>query len=141
MPDHIIDTGPLVAWINRRDQWHEWSVSALADLTPPLLTCESVITEAAWHLGASREAVDQLYGLIEAGALRIVALFPDHVAHLRAFSAKYAQMDCADAAVVRLSELFPRALVVTTDLAHFQVYRRFQSKPIPLLHPPARGGK
>jgi hypothetical protein len=52
-------------------------------LEPPLLTCESVIAEAAWHLGDSREAVDRLYGLLEAGALRIVPLLPDHIAHLR----------------------------------------------------------
>lgn len=141
MPDHILDTGPLVAWINRRDQWHEWSVTALSGLEPPLLTCESVITEAAWHLGASREAVDQLYALIEAGALRIVVLLPDHVAHVRALSAKYRQMDLADAAVVRLSEMFSRAVVLTTDVAHFRIYRRFQNKSIPLLHPPARAGK
>ena len=104
-------------------------------LEPPLVTCESVIAEAAWHLGDSREAVDRLYLLIEAGALRIVALLPDHISHLRALSAKYQQMDFCDAAVVRLSEMHPRALVLTTDVEHFSVYRRFQNKPIPLLHP------
>lgn len=113
----------------------------MAGLEPPLVTCESVIAEAAWHLGDSREAVDRLYGLIEAGALRIVPLLPDHIAHLRALSAKYTQMDFCDAAVVRLSEILPRAVVLTTDRDDFAVYRRFQNKPIPLLHPPARSHK
>ena len=66
MPEHILDTGPLVGWINRRDQWHAWSVSVMEGLTPPLVTCESVIAEAAWHLRESREAVDQLYSLVVA---------------------------------------------------------------------------
>jgi len=35
-------------------------------LTRPLITCESVIAEAAWHLRESREAVDQLYSLVVA---------------------------------------------------------------------------
>jgi len=60
MPEHIVDTGPLVGWINRGDQWHNWSVSTLQALQPPLVTCESVIAEAAWHLADSREAVDRL---------------------------------------------------------------------------------
>ena len=141
MPEHIVDTGPLVGWINRRDQWHDWSVSILEALEAPLTTCESVIAEAAWHLRKSREAVDQLYGLVEAGALRIVPLLPDHIAHLRALSAKYLQMDFCDAAVVRLSEILPRAVVLTTDTEHFTLYRRFQNKSIPLLHPHERSHK
>jgi len=141
MPEHIVDTGPLVGWINRRDQWHRWSVSVMQALEPPLITCVSVIAEAAWHLRKSREAVDRLYGLVEAGALRIVPLLPDHIAHLRALSAKYLQMDFCDAAVVRLSEILPRAVVLTTDIEHFSVYRRFQNKSIPLLSTPARSRK
>lgn len=135
MPEHIVDTGPLVGWINRRDQWHEWSVAAMEELEPPLITCEAVIAEAVWHLRASREAIDQLYGLVESGALRIVELLPDHTPHLRALSAKYAQMDFCDAAVVRLSEMHPRAVVLTTDTDHFSVYRRFRDRSIPLAHP------
>ena len=138
MPEHILDTGPLVGWMNRRDQWHRWSVSTMQTLKPPLITCESVIAEAVWHLRDSREAVDRLYGLVEAGALRIVPVLPDHIAHLCAVSAKYAEMDFCDAAVVRLSEIHPRAVVLTTDTGHFTVYRRFHNKPIPLVHPPAR---
>ena len=138
MPEHILDTGPLAGWINRHDQWHLWSVSVMEGLIPPLITCESVIAETAWHLRGSREAVDQLYGLVEAGALRIVQLLPDHMPHLRALSAKYPKMDFCDAALVRLSEMHPGAVVLTTDTAHFTIYRRFQNKRIPLLHPNQR---
>ena len=135
MSDYIADTGPLVGWINRRDQWHEWSVGVMDSLAPPLLTCEAVVAEATWQLGASREAVDRLYGLVESGALRIVDILPEHMSHLRALSAKYPQMDFCDAAIVRLAEMFPRAKVITTDTAHFTVYRRFRDKPLALIHP------
>ena len=104
-------------------------------LDPPLITCEAVIAEAVWHLQASREAVDELYGMVESGALRIVELLPGHSQHLRALSAKYNQMDFCDAAVVRLSEVYPNAVVLTTDSDHFSVYRRFRDKCIPLLCP------
>jgi len=107
-------------------------------LAPPLVTCEAVIAEASWQLSASREAIDRLYGLVDAGALRVVDLLPEHMPHLRALSAKYPQMDFCDAAVVRLSEMFPRATVITTDTAHFTVYRRFRDKPLTLLLPAKR---
>lgn len=138
MADHILDTGPLTGWINRRDQWHAWSVSVLEDLEPPLLICEAVIAETAWQLAASAEAVDRLYGLVETGALRVVDLLPEHMPHIRALAAKYPQMDFCDAAVVRLSEIFPQARVITTDSAHFTLYRRFGNKPLALIHPAAK---
>ena len=135
MSDYIVDTGPLVGWINARDQWHAWSVRVMETLVPPLFTCEAVIAEACWQLGRSRDAVDQLYGLIDAGALRIVDLLPEHLPHIRAMSAKYPQMDFCDAAIVRLAEMFPRARIITTDTAHFTVYRRFRDKPLSLILP------
>jgi predicted nucleic acid-binding protein len=106
-------------------------------LTPPLITCEAVIAEAAWQLGSSRAAVDQLYGLVDTGALRVVDLLPEHMPHLRALSAKYPQMDFCDAAVVRLAEIFPLATVITSDSKHFAIYRRFGNKPLALIHPAA----
>ena len=138
MAEFIADTGPLVGWINSRDQWHAWSVRVMETLTPPLLTCEAVIAEACWQLGRSREAVEQLYGFVESGAVRVVDLLPEHMPHLRALSAKYPQMDFCDAAVVRLAEIFPNATVITTDSAHFTVYRRFRDKPLTLIHPARR---
>ncbi|MEX1119674.1 MAG: PIN domain-containing protein [Terrimicrobiaceae bacterium] len=135
MSEILVDTGPLVGWINKRDQWHDWSVAVLSDLVPPLLTCEAVIAEAVWHLHSSQIAVDQLYGLVSDGALRIVDLLPDHALHIRALSAKYREMDFCDAAMVRLSEIFPKAKLITTDTAHFQIYRRFLNQTIPLIHP------
>jgi predicted nucleic acid-binding protein len=136
--EFIVDTGPLVGWINSRDQWHGWSLATMQALAPPLLTCEAVIAEASWQLAPSREAVDRLYSLVDAGALRVVDLLPEHMPHLRALCAKYPQMDFCDAAIVRLAEMFPRATIITTDSAHFTIYRRFRDKPLALLHPGSR---
>ena len=137
MADYIADTGPLVGWINARDQWHGWSSEVLAPLAPPLLTSEAVVAEAAWLLGPSRAAVDQLYGMVDDGALRIVPILPEHTAHIRALTAKYPKMDFCDASVVRLAEIFPRAKVITTDSGHFTVYRRLRDRPLALIHPGA----
>ncbi|MFZ4699559.1 MAG: PIN domain-containing protein, partial [Candidatus Methylumidiphilus sp.] len=46
----IVDTGILVALQNRNDHYHEWAVRKLAHITPPLLTCEAVISETCFLL-------------------------------------------------------------------------------------------
>lgn len=46
---HIADTGFLVAYWSRADQHHAWARSLT--VTPPLITCAPVLTEAAYLLG------------------------------------------------------------------------------------------
>jgi predicted nucleic acid-binding protein len=50
----IADTGFLVAVANRRDQYHDWAVDLLSVLQTPLLTCEAVLSETAFHLVSLR---------------------------------------------------------------------------------------
>jgi hypothetical protein len=45
----LADTGPIVAFLNARDRHHRWAVETMAQLRPPLLTCESVLSEAAFR--------------------------------------------------------------------------------------------
>ena len=46
----ILDTSPLVALINKKDNTHEWAKQQWSQIKPPLLTCESVITESFFLL-------------------------------------------------------------------------------------------
>ena len=46
----IADTGFIVAFGNRGDHHHVWAVDLAKTLTEPLLTCEAVLAEAAFHL-------------------------------------------------------------------------------------------
>ena len=45
-----LDTGPLVALLNRRDRYHRWATEQWADVELPVLTCEPVLTEACFLL-------------------------------------------------------------------------------------------
>jgi len=49
----LADTGPIVAFLNARDRHHRWAVETMAQLRPPLLTCESVLSEAASGSGGA----------------------------------------------------------------------------------------
>ncbi|MEH1968073.1 hypothetical protein [Nostoc sp.] len=46
----LLDTGPLVALVNRREQFHKWVTNQFGQIEPPLLTCEAVVTEACFLL-------------------------------------------------------------------------------------------
>jgi rRNA-processing protein FCF1 len=42
----LVDTGPIVDYLNGRDRHHQWAVEQFRRLRPPLLTCEGVLSEA-----------------------------------------------------------------------------------------------
>ncbi|MFZ5469134.1 MAG: type II toxin-antitoxin system VapC family toxin [Myxococcota bacterium] len=49
----IVDTGPLVALLDRRDPLHTWAKEIFEELAPPYLTCDAVLTEASHFVGDS----------------------------------------------------------------------------------------
>jgi predicted nucleic acid-binding protein len=133
----ICDTGPLVAYLNRHDPLHGWAKKVMADVRPPALTCEAVLTEAAYFLRDDRLPVDPLFALIERGALRVDFDIDESWPRVRTLMARYERMDLADAAVVVMSERHARCQVLTIDRKDFSVYRRNDRQVIPFVAPRA----
>ena len=129
----IADTGFLVAFGNRRDAHHEWALRIAEGITEPLLTCEAVLAETAFHLGSSALVL----AMLQEGLVRSAFVLNEHISRLTELAVRYADRkpDLADLCLIRLSELHPRYPVITTDLADFRVYRRGRREAIPLIHP------
>jgi hypothetical protein len=72
---------------------------------------------------------------VRRGTLRVVPLLPDEAEALGGFMKRYKGAQFADACVVRLSELSPDAVVYTTDVRDFSVYRRNRNQPLKLVTP------
>ena len=53
----LIDTGPLVAYVDARDRAHEAVAACLGDFTGQLATSSAVVTEAM-HLGIIQQTSD-----------------------------------------------------------------------------------
>jgi predicted nucleic acid-binding protein len=132
----IADTGFLVAFANRRDRHHEWAVRVAAQVNEPLLTCEAVLAEAAFHL----RSVGTVLAMVRDGLVEVAFDCREHWLQLEALATRYADRhpDLADLCLVRLSELHPRHSVVTIDRADFKVYRRNKRETIPILCPPEK---
>jgi uncharacterized protein len=130
----IADTGLLVAFANRNDAHHRWAVSVAAKVTEPLLTCEAVLAETAFHL----RNVEMTLAMLSDGLITLAFDCNDHLPRLEALEKRYADRrpDLADLCLIRMSELNPRHSVITVDRSDFRVYRRNKREMIPLICPP-----
>jgi uncharacterized protein len=137
MPNAILlDTGPLVAFLAAGTSQHRWVIDQWKRLRPPMLTCEPVLTEAAFLLKREGLDTDPLFALLERGVIRVDFSVAEQQANLRALMRRYANrpMSLADACLVRLSELHPSSTVFTLD-SDFRIYRRHGNKVVPVLMP------
>ena len=132
----LIDTGPLVTFLAAGAAHHGWVCAQWKRLHPPLLTCESVLTEAAFLLKGEGVDTDPLFALLERGVLRMGLEIEDQLPDLRTLMRRYRDrpMSLADACLVRMAELHPNAVVFTLD-NDFRIYRRHGNKVIPVLMP------
>ena len=132
----IVDTGFLVALMEVHDAHHSWATDLAAQLSWPALTCESVLSETAFQVRSSEAPLK----MVSDGLLQIAFDVPKELEHLRDLAARYADRrpDLADLCLIRMSELFPRNVVVTVDEDDFRVYRRNKREAIPLLCPPRK---
>ena len=67
----ILDTGPLVALLNLRDTYHNWAKAQFAEIEPPLLSCEAVISEACFLLRALHGGTRTVLDLLNRGIVEI----------------------------------------------------------------------
>ncbi len=132
----IADTGFLVAFGNRNDRHHEWASQLAHEVVEPLLTCEAVLAEAAFHFGDASLVVD----FVRTGLVLPAFTLADYIPRIAELAERYRDRrpDLADLCLICMSELHPKHSVVTTDLADFRVYRRNRREVIPLIYPPVK---
>ena len=132
--NYLVDAGPLIGFLDRDDQWHDWSLRTLAVLDEPLATTETVVAEVCHRLRKLRPALGVIPRLVAEERLLLVPAFAGQPQRVGELLAKYPEMDAGDATLVVLSELFPRAKLITLD-DDFRRYRRLRNQAIPLVMP------
>lgn len=121
----LVDTGPLVALLDRSDPYHLSCQESLSSLDDSLVTVWPVVTEAMYLLRAYWQAQDALWEMIQSGAVQIISLGIDDIPRMRELMRKYRDlpMDLADAGLVRVAERERLRRIFTLDRRDFQVYR------------------
>jgi uncharacterized protein len=132
----IADTGFLIAFLDRNDRHHGWALSVMPQLETPLLTCEPVLAETAFHM----ESATFVLELFPLKMLQIAFDCGIHIDQLSWLAKRYADRrpDLADLCLIRMSELYPKHIVLTVDERDFRVYRRNKRETIPLVTPSSR---
>jgi predicted nucleic acid-binding protein len=132
----VLDTGPLVAFLNKRDRFHEWTASQWNEISPPMLTCEAVISEACFLLAGTRTGSDPVMQMMRRNILMIAFHLDEHIDPVKRLLLKYRSVpiSLADACLVRMSELHADSCVFTLD-SDFKLYRKNGRRVIPTLMP------
>ena len=132
----IADAGIIAGYLNKKDQWHQWTIEQLKGLPIPFLTCEAVITEACFLMQSKPDGKDDVLRMLADGVLQIDFSLADEVTEVKALLRKYKDvpMSLADACLVRMSELMDNSVVFTTD-GDFHIYRKNGKQKIDLIIP------
>ena len=123
----LVDTGFLVALVDRKDGCHNWAVETARAMPGPWLTCEACISES-YHLRGQIAPAESLkiLTMLECGALISQHLIPEQLEAVRTEASRYhgRPVDFADACLVALSDAVPKLPIVTVDKADFAIYLR-----------------
>ena len=123
--DALIDTGAILALLDRTDRWHDSCVDAFHQLRLPLLTSEAVLTELFHLLGDTRSEMEAAWRFVRSGALVLGTIEDAELQHVRGLMARYGDrpMDFADATLVYLAKREFLSVILTVDHADFTTYR------------------
>jgi predicted nucleic acid-binding protein len=135
-PLTILDTGPLVALLNRRDTYHNWITHQITIFKPPLLTCEAVITETCFLSCRDIGGANAVVELATNGFMKVPFHFNEEMEAIKNLMTRYTNvpMSFADACLVRMAERYPNSAVLTLD-SDFRIYRKHGNQVIPVIMP------
>lgn len=120
----LLDTGVIVALLDRSERHHAQVVDVVSSLDAELVTCEPVIAEACYLVRGLAGAPEAVLENVERGVFQVPLRLPAEAAAVRTLIRRYRSvpMDLADACLVRLAELVGSGRILTLD-PDFGVYR------------------
>ena len=131
----LLDAGPWLAYLRRADKHHAWAREQFS-AREEFVSCEAVLAEVCARL--QYHGNDPLMALefVKSGVVTLDFDLQTNLISIENLMRKYRDlpMDLADACLVRMTEIEPRSLVVTTD-EDFNVYRRNGREVVPHVLP------
>jgi predicted nucleic acid-binding protein len=130
----LLDTGPIVAVLNRRERHHEESAELIMTTPGSLITCEAVIAEACHLVDHRPAAVADILNEISDGEYHLIYSLEERAKHVAKLMRKYADipMDLADACLVDMATVCNTGRILTLD-RDFRIYRWGRNRPFDLL--------
>jgi predicted nucleic acid-binding protein len=130
----LLDTGVIVALLDRSELNHKSCVQTISSLTQPLATCEAVIAESCYLMRGLAGAPEAVLENVEKGIFQVPFAIARSAGPVRRILNKYRdrQIDFADACLVMLAEELETGEILTLD-SDFKFYRWKKNKPFEIL--------
>jgi predicted nucleic acid-binding protein len=130
----LVDTGFIVARLDRSEKFHGKCLAILDDLQAPLITCEAVIVESCHLLSHMRGARDAILQNVRRGTLQVPFRLAERAAEVATLLNKYSDvpMDLADACLVDLATQIGNGQILTLD-SDFTIFRWGRRREFELL--------
>lgn len=130
----LLDTGVIVASLDRSERFHQGCAETIVALGPPLVTTEAVIVESCYLLRNIFGAAEAVLGNVAEGNFRIPLTLPQSAREIAQIMKKYADrgIDLADASLIHLAAELNSPDILTLD-RDFEFYRWGRSNPFRLL--------
>ncbi|MBV9304467.1 MAG: PIN domain-containing protein [Acidobacteriaceae bacterium] len=126
----LLDTGVIVALLDRSELRHTDSVEALDQVDAPLVTCEPVIAEACYLTRSLPGAPEAILQNVADGTFQIPIQLSRSAMAIQRILRKYRdqKIDLADACLIHLASELRTGDILTLD-KHFTVYRWGANRP------------
>jgi predicted nucleic acid-binding protein len=123
VPNSLVDAGPIIAWLNRKDSYRTRVKPFLDRWNGNLITTWPVLAEACALLPSHLQV--PLMRWVERGGAQVFELPGNTAGQLGGLMSKYRDrpMDLADASLVWLAGEIGLTDIVTVDDSDFAVYR------------------
>ncbi|CAN5392326.1 PIN domain-containing protein [soil metagenome] len=132
----LIDAGPLIAYYNKRDNWHSTARKFFESYKGKLITSEPVATEVMWLLDKDWRVQNEFLADLQNELYQLISLKTADFKYIAQLNEKYSDVpgDFADLSIVALSERLALRDVVSLD-ADFDIYRSYGNKTFKQLFP------
>jgi uncharacterized protein len=130
----LLDTGVIVALLDRSEKCHQACADTVRALEVPLITCEAVIAESCYLLRNLAGAPEAVIENVVAGIFQIPFQLSSEAASVKQSLRKYRdrKIDLADACLIRLADEYGTGDILTLD-RDFAIYRWGKNKAFRLL--------
>ncbi|HZP64059.1 MAG TPA: PIN domain-containing protein [Terriglobales bacterium] len=125
----LLDTGVIIAWLDRSERYHGQAANLAKELRQPLITCEAVVAEAFYLLRRIPQARGSIMDNLASGVFQIPFRLAESADEIKLILRKYRDrnIDLADACLIHLAEAFDTAKILTLD-RDFLFYRWGKNK-------------
>lgn len=130
----LIDTGVIVALLDRDQASHAAAAAAVAQIEAPLVTCEAVISESCYLLRHLTGAAETVTENVSAGLFQIPFQLAPQASAVKQILRKYRdqRIDFADACLICMADELGSGDILTLD-GDFGIYRWGRNKPFRML--------